>query len=208
MGSPTSSILSEVYIQHMEGTAIPMILSKHSIKEYYRYVDDMLIVYIDNNTNIHSVQHTHGTRWVQQHNPKTGIHSRRRTGWQNLFPWLHHNEDPQRTILRYVQEHTTPDLIIPKDSCHPFEQNNSSHSILPRNSIILQTIPRVQRERKRDHKTNSGQQQIWPKPWHCGTQTKEKYRTSTHIHKRKKEQVSRMLGRKPVTSLKFIKTRT
>ena len=62
MGSPTSSILSEVYIQHMEGTTIPMILSKHSIKGYYRYVDDMLIVYTDNNTNIHTVQYTNGTR--------------------------------------------------------------------------------------------------------------------------------------------------
>ena len=52
MGSPTSSVLSEVYIQHMEGTTIPMILSKHSIKGYYRYVDDMLIVHTDSTTNI------------------------------------------------------------------------------------------------------------------------------------------------------------
>ena len=39
----------------MEGTTIPMILSKHSIKGYYRYVDDILIVYTDNTTNIHTV---------------------------------------------------------------------------------------------------------------------------------------------------------
>jgi hypothetical protein len=55
MGSPASSILSEVYTQHMEGTTIPMILSKHNIKGYYRYVDDVLIVYTDNTTNTHTV---------------------------------------------------------------------------------------------------------------------------------------------------------
>jgi len=55
MCSPASSILSEVYIQDMEGTTIPMILSKHNIKRYYRSVDDILIVYTDNTTNIHTV---------------------------------------------------------------------------------------------------------------------------------------------------------
>jgi len=35
MSSPMSSILLEVHIQHMEGTTIPTILSKH-IKLFYR----------------------------------------------------------------------------------------------------------------------------------------------------------------------------
>jgi len=31
MGAPTSSILSEIYLQHMEGTTIPKLLRKHNI---------------------------------------------------------------------------------------------------------------------------------------------------------------------------------
>jgi len=55
MGAPTSSILSEINLQHMKGTTIPKLLRKHNIRGYFRYVDDILLVYIDNITNIHMV---------------------------------------------------------------------------------------------------------------------------------------------------------
>jgi hypothetical protein len=55
MGTPTSSLLSEIYLQHMEKTTIPELLERHNIKGYFRYVDDILLVYIDNTTNIHKV---------------------------------------------------------------------------------------------------------------------------------------------------------
>ena len=44
MGAPTSAILAEVYIQHMEHTQIYDILNKQNIIGYFRYVDDILIV--------------------------------------------------------------------------------------------------------------------------------------------------------------------
>jgi len=53
MGASTSSILSEIYLQHMENTTVPELLEKHIIKGYFRYVDDILLVYTDNTTNIH-----------------------------------------------------------------------------------------------------------------------------------------------------------
>jgi len=55
MGATTSSILSEVYLQHMENTTIHELLKKHRIEGYFRYVDDVLVVYNDGNTNIYSV---------------------------------------------------------------------------------------------------------------------------------------------------------
>jgi len=45
MGAPTSSILSEIYLQYLENTEIFDILLKHHIIGYFRYVDDILIVY-------------------------------------------------------------------------------------------------------------------------------------------------------------------
>jgi len=55
MGAPTSSILSEVYLQHMENTTILELLKKHRIEGYFRYVDDILIVYNDDNRNIYDI---------------------------------------------------------------------------------------------------------------------------------------------------------
>ena len=55
MGSPTSSIFSEVLLQHVESTAIFNILVQNHIVGYFRYFDDILIVYNESITNIHDV---------------------------------------------------------------------------------------------------------------------------------------------------------
>jgi hypothetical protein len=45
MGAPTSAILAETFIQHLEHNKLIEILNKHQIIDYHRYVDDILIVY-------------------------------------------------------------------------------------------------------------------------------------------------------------------
>jgi hypothetical protein len=52
MGAPTSAVLAEIYIQHMEHTQKYHILRKQQIIAYYRYVDDILIIYDQSKTNI------------------------------------------------------------------------------------------------------------------------------------------------------------
>jgi hypothetical protein len=52
MGAPTSTILAETYLQHMEHKHLYQILLKHKIAGYFRYVDDILIVYNQKKTNI------------------------------------------------------------------------------------------------------------------------------------------------------------
>jgi hypothetical protein len=54
-GAPTSSVLAETYVQHMEHTQIyPIypILIKQQIIAYFRYIDDRLIIYDQNETNM------------------------------------------------------------------------------------------------------------------------------------------------------------
>ena len=58
MGAPTLSIFSEIYLQYLENTTIFHILTKHHILVYFRYVDDNLVVYQNNTTNIHKVLNT------------------------------------------------------------------------------------------------------------------------------------------------------
>jgi hypothetical protein len=52
MGALTSSIMAEIYIQYLEHNDIFQILQKHRIIDYYRYVDDILIIYDETHTNI------------------------------------------------------------------------------------------------------------------------------------------------------------
>ena len=55
MGPPTSSILSEIYLQYIQHTEMYNILQQHNIIGYFRYVDDILIVYNDKDMNIQNV---------------------------------------------------------------------------------------------------------------------------------------------------------
>jgi hypothetical protein len=52
MGSPTSSIFSEVFIQYLEHTQIVNIIAKYNDVVYHRYVDDIFIVYNNASINI------------------------------------------------------------------------------------------------------------------------------------------------------------
>ena len=45
MGSPLSSIISELFLQHLEKLNISKLTNKHNIVFYGRYVDDILIIY-------------------------------------------------------------------------------------------------------------------------------------------------------------------
>jgi hydroxymethylpyrimidine pyrophosphatase-like HAD family hydrolase len=51
VGAPTSAILAEVYIPYMEHEKLYPILKKHQKIGYFRYVDDILIMYNKNKTN-------------------------------------------------------------------------------------------------------------------------------------------------------------
>jgi hypothetical protein len=44
MGAPTSAILAEIFIQYLEYNNILNILQEHNILDYYRYVDDILML--------------------------------------------------------------------------------------------------------------------------------------------------------------------
>ena len=55
MGTRTFSMTSEIYLQYIENTKIFQILVKHKIEGYFRYVDDILFTYKQDQTNIQEV---------------------------------------------------------------------------------------------------------------------------------------------------------
>jgi hypothetical protein len=52
MGAPTSPILSELYLQFLENSKIYTLLLDLNISGYFRYVDDILIIYKEITTSI------------------------------------------------------------------------------------------------------------------------------------------------------------
>ncbi|PSN36753.1 hypothetical protein C0J52_19373 [Blattella germanica] len=52
MGSPLFGILSEIFLQNLENDHLQTIIDKHRIKFMARYVDDLIIIYDDNLSNI------------------------------------------------------------------------------------------------------------------------------------------------------------
>jgi hypothetical protein len=116
MGAPTSSLFSEVFLKYLENTKIYDILQTSKVEGYFRYVDDVLLVYKDSQTNINEV--------LNQFNSITpGL---------NFTLELEHNrikffdltiiKDTNRFYLDIYRKPTTTDIIIPKDSCHPTAQ--------------------------------------------------------------------------------------
>jgi hypothetical protein len=55
MEAPTSSILLEIFIQNLEHKQILHVLTKHNILNYFRYIDDIVIIYDKRRTNINNV---------------------------------------------------------------------------------------------------------------------------------------------------------
>jgi hypothetical protein len=52
MGAPSSAILSEIYLQYLEYTEIIKVLKQYNIIGYFRYVDDIIMVYDEKLTDI------------------------------------------------------------------------------------------------------------------------------------------------------------
>jgi len=117
MGAPTSSFLSEIYLQFVENTKIFDLLCSSRVEGYYRHADDILIIYDENHTNREEVQKSFN-------NITTGLHFtlEREEDHKINFQDLAITRTENGLSYDIFQKHTTTDTIIPHDSCHPLEQ--------------------------------------------------------------------------------------
>ena len=141
MGVASSSIRSEVYLQFLENTQIYNILIQHQIILYFRYVDDILIVYSDNNTGIYQVLDL----------------------FNNISPIMNFTiEKEQNNSINFLdisicnnqkisfnvhRKPTTTDIIIPTDSNHPPEHKGAAIRYLANR---LTTYPLNDTEKKKE----------------------------------------------------------
>jgi hypothetical protein len=55
MGSPVSSLIAEIFVQHYEDANLKQLLDMKSITLYVRYVDDVLVIYDTTKINLHTL---------------------------------------------------------------------------------------------------------------------------------------------------------
>jgi hypothetical protein len=115
-GAPTSSILSEIYLQYLENTKIYDILSSSKIQGSFRYVDDILVIYNENYTDIEEVQNAFN-------NITPGLNFTLEVENDKLnFLDLTITKPANKLAVDMYRKHTSINIIIPHNSCHPPEQ--------------------------------------------------------------------------------------
>jgi len=55
MGTPASCLISEFFLQILEHLHLAHLSNKHMIINYLRYVDDILLIFDSNHTNIQNI---------------------------------------------------------------------------------------------------------------------------------------------------------
>jgi hypothetical protein len=131
MGATTSSIFSEIYIQHLETTKTADILIQHHIVGYFRYVDDILIVYKHSLTDIQNVLSkfnnlTPSLKFTMEEEKDNSI---------NFFEITITKKKDHLSYTIY-RKPTTTDSIIPNDSCHPTQHKMAAIRILTKRRHI------------------------------------------------------------------------
>jgi hypothetical protein len=135
MGAPTSSVFSEIYMQYIENSKFYDIIIEHHIQGYFRYVDDILIVYKETKTNIHNVLDAFNNTvpnlnfaLKEEVNNKINFLDVTITKNDSNFP-LYIYMYVYIYIYRKRERERNPsftDATIPNDSCHPHEHKLSA----------------------------------------------------------------------------------
>jgi hypothetical protein len=111
---PTSPIFAEIFLQHLEHNHITHTLRKHNILDYYRYLDDILIVYNENHTNMDDT--------LQEFNSiHLNIHYTidKETNHKRNYLDITINNTHNTLTFNIYRKPTTTDLIVHNYSCHP-----------------------------------------------------------------------------------------
>jgi hypothetical protein len=144
MGAPASSIFSELYLQYIEHTALYDILIHNCILGYFRYVDDILLIYDIEKTDIHTVLNSFNNATA---NLKFTIEEEE----ENRINFLDITITRGKHCFVYdiYRKPTATDIIIPRESCHPHEHKLSAIRYL-RNRHETYPIAEQNKQKEKD----------------------------------------------------------
>ena len=118
MGAPTTGLLAEFFLQHLEQLQIPHLYDKHKIIKYFKYVDDILIIY---DTSHSDVQNT--LKDFKTTQPKLKFTAECEENNQINFLDITFNRIYTEWRIAVYRKPTCTDTIIPYNSNHPTKTN-------------------------------------------------------------------------------------
>jgi hypothetical protein len=121
MGAPTSSIFSEIYLQYIENTKIFKLLLRHKFEGYFRYVDDILIMYKEDRTSLHNVLDDFSSLILIM---KFTLEKKENNKINFLDITI--AKDHDGISFEIYRKPKTTDVIIPNDSCHARENKTAA----------------------------------------------------------------------------------
>jgi hypothetical protein len=142
MGAPTSSILSEIFLQFLEHSKICKILIENKIIAYFRYVDDILIIYDTHKTNIANV-----LDMFNNLHPKIKFTSELELDHKINFLDITICRLPNEICVSIYRKPTASGYLIPYESCHPSQHKMAGIYYLI-NRIVEYPISEVEREKE------------------------------------------------------------
>jgi hypothetical protein len=114
MGAPTSGLLAEFFLQHLEHTHITHLSDKHETIRYFQYVDDILIVYDANHTDVYNILQDFNTI-----HPQLKFTAEQETNNQLNYLDITIHRTPTNWNFAIYRKPTFTDTIIPYNSNHP-----------------------------------------------------------------------------------------
>ena len=144
IGATTSSILSEFFLQHLKNSKIYDILLNYNIVGYFRYVDDLLIIYNEMKTDIEELLYR-----FNDFTPKLNFTIEKETEGNINFLDLTIHRDMDSFSIDIYSKPTYTDTIMPIDSCHPTEQKYAAIRHL-QNRLNSYQLSHEKREKERN----------------------------------------------------------
>jgi len=116
MGAPISSIFSEVYLESLQNKEVYYLLIKHNVTGYFRYVDDVLIIYDRSKPNIHDILDDFNKLAAE-----LKFTLEKETNREINYLDITIQRKQHNSSISIYRKLTIMDTIIPNDSCHPRE---------------------------------------------------------------------------------------
>jgi hypothetical protein len=125
MGAPTSGLLVEFFLQPLEHIHIPLLSDKHKIVRYFRFVDNILIIYDTNHSDVHTILNDFNTI-----HPKLKFTAQQETNSQLNFLDITIHRIPPNWEFAIYRKPTFTDTIIPYKSNYPNQHKHATVKFL------------------------------------------------------------------------------
>jgi hypothetical protein len=144
MGAPSSAILAEIYLQYIKSDNIYDILQNHKIIGYFRYVDDILLIYSEEITNINLT--------LQEFNsihPKLIFTVEKEQTNKINFLDITIQRTENKLTYGISRKATATDTIIHNKSCHPTQHKMSAINYMS-NRLNTYPVNKCEKNAERD----------------------------------------------------------